>query len=247
VTAIDLRLGRWEDVLADVTCDALITDPPYGARTHESAPGKRSDGYSAEGSTPGYDAWTPADVAAFVSSWSPRVRGWMLALTSHDLIPAWENAYSSVDRQFFAPVACVMNGSTFRQLADGPSSWTVYAMVARPRGKEWVGSGGLPGAYTGPRSVEAGGGRGKPAWLVSAFVRDYSKPGDLIADPLAGWGGTAAAATGAGRSFVGAECDAAAHGEAVRRLSRGVQMDLLAGPPAGSQRVRKRRANGERR
>jgi 23S rRNA G2445 N2-methylase RlmL len=31
----DLRLGRWQDVLADVTeCDAVITDPPYGERTH---------------------------------------------------------------------------------------------------------------------------------------------------------------------------------------------------------------------
>ena len=30
---IDLRLGRWQDVLADVTtCDAVICDPPYSAR-----------------------------------------------------------------------------------------------------------------------------------------------------------------------------------------------------------------------
>src|SRR5690606_19055862 len=27
---IDLRMGRWQDVLADVeACDAVITDPPY--------------------------------------------------------------------------------------------------------------------------------------------------------------------------------------------------------------------------
>lgn len=31
----DLRLGRWQDVLADVECDALICDPPYSARTHK--------------------------------------------------------------------------------------------------------------------------------------------------------------------------------------------------------------------
>ena len=31
---IDLRLGDWRDVLAGVECDALIVDPPYGARTH---------------------------------------------------------------------------------------------------------------------------------------------------------------------------------------------------------------------
>lgn len=253
--SVDLRLGRWETELADVTCDALICDPPYGARTHQAAPGEREDGYSSNGSTPAYSAWTAEDVAAFVASWSPRCRGWMLALTSHDLIPAWELAYEAAGRQAFAPVACVATGSTFRQLADGPSSWTVYAMVARPRAKEWIGSGGLPGAYTGSRSSEAGGGRGKPLWMVSAFVRDYSKPGDLVCDPVAGWGTTAAAAIGLGRRFVGAEMDPAAHAEALRRLGRGVQMDLLGGaaadqeqgPRARTQRVRKRRANGEAR
>lgn len=29
----ELRLGDYREVLADVTCDALITDPPYSART----------------------------------------------------------------------------------------------------------------------------------------------------------------------------------------------------------------------
>jgi hypothetical protein len=33
-TDIDLRCGRWQDTLADVTCDVLIVDPPYSARTH---------------------------------------------------------------------------------------------------------------------------------------------------------------------------------------------------------------------
>lgn len=32
---IELRCGRWQDVLADVTqCDAVITDPPYSDKTH---------------------------------------------------------------------------------------------------------------------------------------------------------------------------------------------------------------------
>lgn len=33
---IDLRIGRWETVLADVgEVDAVISDPPYSDRTHE--------------------------------------------------------------------------------------------------------------------------------------------------------------------------------------------------------------------
>jgi hypothetical protein len=242
---VDLRLGRWEHVLAGTTCDALIGDPPFGARTHEACTDEREDGHSSDGLTPSYEAWTPAEVDAFVSSWSPRVRGWIVTLTSHDLIPAWEAAHAAVDRYCFAPVPCVMRGMSFRKQGDGPSSWTVYAMAARPRAKEWIGSGCLPGAYVGPTATESGGGRGKPAWLMNALVRDYSKPRDLVCDPLAGWGSTAAAAIGLGRRFVGAEVNADAHAEALRRLNRGVQLDLLAAPRAPSQRVRRRRANGE--
>ena len=32
----DLRLGRWQDVLADVReVDCVCVDPPYGERTHD--------------------------------------------------------------------------------------------------------------------------------------------------------------------------------------------------------------------
>lgn len=34
VASADLRLGRYQDVLADVECDAVIADPPYSERTH---------------------------------------------------------------------------------------------------------------------------------------------------------------------------------------------------------------------
>jgi hypothetical protein len=247
MTAVDLRLGRWEDVLAGVTCDSWISDPPYGKRTHESDAGERSDGHSSDGLAPAYEHLTPEDVRRIVLSWSPRVRDWMVPLTSHDLVPHWEAAFAEAGRYCFAPVPCVMRGMSFRKQGDGPSSWTVYAIAARPREKRFIGSGCLDGAYVGPAGREAGGGRGKPMWLVNALVRDYSKPGALICDSFAGWGTTAAAAIGLGRRFVGAEMDAAAHAEAVRRLGRGVQIDLLeAAPPRSTtQRVRKRRANGE--
>lgn len=246
---VDLRLGRWQDVLDGVTCDSWISDPPYGARTHESEAGERSDGHSSEGLAPQYAHLTPEDVYAIVRSWSPRVRDWMVPLTSHDLIPHWEDAFAEAGRYTFAPVPCVMRGMSFRKQGDGPSSWTAYAIASRPRAKRFIGSGCRDGAYVGVAGREAGGGRGKPMWLMNALVRDYSAPGALVCDPFAGWGTTAAAALGLGRQFVGAEMDAAAHAEAQRRLKRGVQIDLLEGVAplrAPTQRVRKRRANGDR-
>ncbi len=226
---VDLRYGDWRTVLADVTCDALIADPPYGARTHAAEVERNDDEGRTAGLTPAYEAWTPIDVLAFVTHWSSRTRGWMVTLTSHDLVPAWEEAHTSVGRYCFAPVPCLMRGMSVRMAGDGPSSWCVYAVVARPRSRDFATWGTLDGAYSGPRGNEAGGGRGKPAWLMNALVRDYSKPGDLVCDPFAGWGSTLAAAVSNQRKAIGSEVDADAYAEAKRRLARPLQVDMFGG------------------
>jgi len=60
------------------------------------------------------------------------------------------------------------------------------------------------------------------------LVRDYSRHGDLVCDPCAGYTTTGVAAITMGRQFVGAECDEATHAEGVARLSRAqAQPDLL--------------------
>jgi DNA modification methylase len=64
---------------------------------------------------------------------------------------------------------------------------------------------------------------------MSALVRDYSRPGDLICDPFAGWGSTLAAAVANGRRAIGSEMDRDAFNEANRRLSRPLQVDLFGG------------------
>lgn len=228
---IDLRLGRWQDVLADVTCDALIFDAPYSKTTHV-ADVERADDYDAQALTPQYAAFSPDDVRAFCESWSERCLGWMVSITDSVLAPVWRTEMQRTGRYSFAPVPCVMRGMSVRMLGDGPSSWTVYAMVSRPSTKAFASWGTLDGAYTGSGKAapgERGGGRGKPDWLMSALVRDYSRPGDLICDPFAGWGSTLAAASSLGRRAIGAEMDKDAHAEAVRRLRRPLQTDLFAG------------------
>lgn len=150
----NLKLGRWQESLADIgVVDAVICDPPYSARTH-AASTTRSDGSSAQGLTPTYTAWTPEDVHQFVAEWSPRCQGWIVALTDSELIGAYTDAYRAAGRYAFAPVPVVIKGMSVRVSGDGPSSWTVYAMVARPSTKEFVAWGTLPGAYVGTKSRE---------------------------------------------------------------------------------------------
>lgn len=231
---IELRCGRWQEVLSDVTCDLLCVDPPFGARTHAAWREGSETMEKLKRGPISYAHWTDEDVNTFVASWSPRCKGWMVALTSHDLIPAYQAAFEAAGRYSFQPLPCVTWGGSIRLAGDGPSSWTVYAMVARPRNEHMHRWGTLPGAYIVTRSADDKlgnvGGRGKPLDLMRALVTDYSRPGDLVADPLAGYGSTLAAAAQKGRRAIGAECDPAVHAEALVRLARVQTVDLFAEP-----------------
>ncbi|HEY4056657.1 MAG TPA: DNA methyltransferase [Kofleriaceae bacterium] len=216
---LPIYLGRWQDVLSEDevgTVDTIITDAPYSAATHSGGrEAQREDGYDDEGLAPDYTHWSADDIDPFVDSWSPRNRGWFVALSDHHLIGAWTTAFERNNRYVFAPVPCVIQGMTVRLAGDGPSSWTVYAIVARPRSLgKW---GTLPGAYMGGREPGSKGGRGKPRWLIDALVRDYSRKGDLVCDPLAGYGTTLISALLQGRRAVGAEVDESACNEAQKR------------------------------
>jgi hypothetical protein len=238
---IDLRLGRWQDVLAGETCDALIFDAPYSASDSDAADVSRADGYDAASLRPSYDAFTPELVREVCESWAPRTRGWMVSITDYDLSFVWRDEMARVGRYAFRqPIACVVRAMSYRAQHDGPSSWTLYAMASRPSTLEYAAWGVRDGAYVGScggngrrGGSERGGGRGKWPWLMQAIVRDYSRPGDVVCDPFAGWGATLAAAASLGRRAIGAEVDADAHAEALRRLARPMQADLFASADTG--------------
>jgi hypothetical protein len=239
--------------MADTRCDALVFDAPYSSTTHTAAT-TRSDDSDAAGLTPDYDAMTPEAIREFCEFWATEVdwpearlwpacrdrrcRGWWASITDSELHPVWVAAMNAVGLYAFkAPVPVFIPGMSVRIQGDGPSSWTLYAAVARPRTLEFSRWGTLPGYY-GPIGAETrgraggssrGGGRGKQRAITDAFVRDYTRRGDLVCDPFAGWGGTLASAVAYGRRAVGAEMDASAFAEARRRLARPLQVDLLAG------------------
>lgn len=219
--SIDLRLGDWRTVLADVgEVDAVITDPPYSERTHlghRAGVGLTGSGGPTTRNDLSYANWGADDVRAFVATWARRNRGWFVCLSDHSLIPHYEAAFEDVGLTTFQPLPCVITGMSVRLAGDGPSSWAVYANVARPKSlARW---GTLPGAYTGPASDRLIVG-GKPLWLMRALVRDYSRAGDLICDPLAGAATTLVAAFEKDRRSVGAEIDPETRASGLRRIAR---------------------------
>ena len=231
----DIRLGRWQDVLADVDhVDALICDPPYSART---IAGQRSgtvgfnDGPRA---TIKYAGLTEEATRSLVGLGSRLRASWLVIFCDHVQWMWLDDEASRVGKkgmQRFAPVPWVKScGGTPRMTADGPSASAEWIFVARPRGAFHCAY--RPGHYDHPANRE---GRGadtsitgaKPLALMRAIVRDYSRPGDLVCDPFLGSGTTAVAALTEGRRFVGSEMDPKHHAITMARLARGHTPNLF--------------------
>jgi site-specific DNA-methyltransferase (adenine-specific) len=222
-----IHLGTWQDAAWPDQVDCIITDPPYSERTHSGQRGSfnnQPDRYGPQ-IAGAYASLSPADVQAWAKAWAPRVRYWIAVMCDHALIPHWSESIEKCGLYVFQPVPIIRLNPSPRFAGDGPASGAVYMIVARTKtGGKWQNGswGSLPGHYTTIAAELGQDARigGKPLPLMQQIVRDYSRPGMLVADPCAGHATTLVAALQAGRRVWGAECDPAAHAAAVARLER---------------------------
>jgi hypothetical protein len=231
------------NVMQSRKADLLCLDAPYSDKTHAghkngkmtadraAAFAKRHAGkpskesrYAARKSEAGesgrrdidYPPWTPADVDRFVELWAPRCSGWLVSITDDVLSQAWRSAYEVEGLVTFASLPLVETGSRVRMSGDGPSAWSCFVMVARPRGKKFQSWGTLRGAYIvpGERDQNSADGTdrivgGKPKQAMIEIVQDYSRDGQLVVDPTCGAATTLIAALRTGRRCIGIEKDRA--------------------------------------
>ncbi len=231
---IDLRCGRWQDALADVDgVDALITDPPYSARTDA---GFMSHGSHevATSTEIGYAPITRADADELAAFFAPRTKRWAVIFGDHISREWHAAAWEAQGWYVFAPVIWVKRGACPRFRADGPGSQVDHMMVARPRKNlDHEDMGSRPGWYLVNTPRHGHGYTGvtgnKCHHGMRAIVRDYSRPGDLVCDPCAGGGTTLLAAAAEGRRAVGSEMAPVTFAAAQARIARGFTADLFAG------------------
>ena len=234
---IDLRMGRWQDVLAAEDVDALISDAPYSPRTHDGERGLRcgadkesqynAAGFHAARNGIDYAPLSRELVGEFVASWSPRVRWWVVLWGDAQSFDWWRAAWDAAGWMTFAPVIWRKRNPPPRFAGDGPTCSCEHMLVARPRHRlPKERSGSRPGDYDalvqmGRDGVSLGFVGAKDLVATRRVVRDYTLPGDLIADPFAGTGTTLIAAAMEGRRAIGAEMDPETFAKAQRRIAAG--------------------------
>ncbi len=229
---VELYHAKWTQLAELVRerggVDTMLVDAPYSSTTHAGhnsgaasanrptkANGVRDTGRKRRAIT--YAHWTAADVDAFVDAWVPLVHGWFVTITDDVLARAWRSALALHDLQTFAPLPLVETGGTVRLVGDGPSSWTTWIVVARPRTKLMSKWGTLPGSYVVPAERKPVVG-GKPIAAIRALVRDYSRPGDAVVDPCCGGGTVGLGCIPEGRLALLGDADADAVEETTERL-----------------------------
>lgn len=233
----DLRHGRWQGVLGDVSkVTAIITDPPYSDRTHK---GRRTGSEVRQSAIP-YDALTPEDVHEFVTRWAALDPAWWVIFADHVTAGWWRNSLAAAGQYVCGPVRWVKPDAAPNMCGTGTASSTEDIVVARwahnPQVKR-----SRPGHYIEPTASTRGNTGGavvgaKPLNLMRRIIADYTMPGDVVCDPFAGSGTTLVAALEADCLPVGSESDAGRYALAHSRLSAVAQHERLPGIARGRSR-----------
>jgi len=224
----ELRLGRWQDVLADVErCDVILTDPPYSERTHAgfrsgAAIEQLHDGFHRNRLA--YEALATTEAVQFVERWSPVVGRWSLIFGDNVSTVGWSAAWGDAGWVTFAPLAWLKRAAAPRMSGDGPCSAVEYVAAARPRRRTDRHHGSTPGyyetmtvrSYLKDNSNTVIG--TKDVAGLKRILYDYSRPGDLILDCFAGTATVGQACIETGRSYIGAEMDPKTYALGMKRL-----------------------------
>jgi hypothetical protein len=185
--------------------DHFIFDPPYCEHVHE----KKWSGSGDKGK-PGekkvtFDPLGEKELRDVADEVVRLSKGWALTFCADDDIAAWREAYRVAGAMRWAGCIWTKPNGTPQFRGEGPSQPCEHIVAAwcgegRP---QWNG-GGKMGHYD--VAIEPKGIRRhetqKPVRLMTNLVLDFTRPGDLIADPYAGAGTLGYAARRCGRRFV---------------------------------------------
>ncbi|WP_239582556.1 DNA-methyltransferase [Gordonia rubripertincta] len=202
--------------MSDESVDAVITDPPFDARTHSMARSNRN-GYGTSGggnrvlsgrAETRFDAWDhPAQLALFAEL-GRLTRGWVVSNIATDTAFRFEVEEPPTGLKMMRVGAWIKTNPMPIISADRPAmGWEPIAYLHRDDRKPSWNGGGRAANYVLPTSQGSGHATQKPLQMVEDWVRKFSDLHDLILDPFAGTGTTLVAAVNENRRAIGVELE----------------------------------------
>lgn len=217
--------------MAERSADAVITDPPYDARTHSmarsnstknSVSGKGSRVLSG-GSTVRFEAWDHSAQLDLFAQLGRISRGWVISNLATDTAFRFEVEQPPEGLRVLRVGAWVKTNPMPMIAADRPAmGWEPLVYMHRSDVKPAWGGGGRAANFYMPTSQGSGHPTQKPLDMVRQWVKWFTEPGGLVLDPFCGTGTTLRAAVDEGRRAIGIEQDERWCEHAAKRLAQGV-------------------------
>jgi site-specific DNA-methyltransferase (adenine-specific) len=206
----ELYCGDARQLLSGMEVDAILTDPPYDARTHEGAITDHNGNQI---------NFAPiGDIAGLVGQFLGVSRGWNIVFCPLEDLAAYRDAAYPSKAWVRAGIwDRIINTPQFTgdRPAQGGEGIAIFHRYAR---KKWNGGGR---AAIWRHSVERGEKQHptqKPLSLFLELVDQFTFPDDLVCDPFMGSGTTGIACLKRGRRFIGIEMDPQHFSTACRRI-----------------------------
>ncbi|WP_315386587.1 site-specific DNA-methyltransferase [uncultured Stenotrophomonas sp.] len=214
-----LYLADCREVLPDLKVDHVITDPPYGARTHSMARTSKKETARSryrQGASRFIDFQFLED-AHFVEITKlcmQAAKRWTVMTCDHrhaGLTFDWPEHIRLGAWVKIAPMPSLSG--------DRPGSGHESVLILHGAGpKRWNRRGGAAIWRMAPMKSATEVATQKPVALAEAFVSDFTDAGETVLDPFAGSGTIGIACVSMGRKYVGIEKDPRHFDVACRRI-----------------------------
>lgn len=202
-----LYLGDCRDILPTLPkVDVVVTDPPYSERTHSKA----RKNVSTNGSSPyrqtarrlvDFPSLSDEEFVEIARACLQSARRWVVMTCDHRHAALTFDWPEHIRLGAWVKVAPMPSVS-----GDRPGSGHESVLIMHNQGpKRWNRGGGSAVWRLPPMKSTTEVATQKPLNLVSAFIGDFSEPGETVLDPFMGSGTTGVACNHLGRPFIGIE------------------------------------------
>jgi len=216
-----LYLGDCMDILPTLPkVDAVITDPPYGARTHAGA----RTGSAGNEVLIDFDSLPDADFLPLCEKLVAMSNRWVIMSCE------WRHAAQLETHELLVRLGVWIKPNGAPQFTgDRPGTgWEAVACLHRLGRKRWNG-GGHHAVWTFSKT-EGHHPTGKPLPLIIKWVEQFTDCGETILDPFMGSGTTGVAALQLGRKFIGIERELKYFDIACKRIEQAAAQGKLFAP-----------------